>query len=234
MSLPKKALSMRRCLMGVALLFAFAGGSAIAQIAPVPISAAAQATEAALSTEYIIGASDKLAISVFQVEDLKFEKIQVDASGNISLPLIGTVAAAGKTTAQVAQEIASRLQQTYLQDPKVTVVVEEALSQKITVDGSVIQPGVYMIAGETSLLQAVALAKGPDNKYADLKRVLVFRNVAGQRTVAEFDLKAIRSGKSPDPAIVGNDIVVVGSSAVKGAWREVVGILPGLGVFRAY
>jgi polysaccharide export outer membrane protein len=78
------------------------------------------------------------------------------------------------------------------------------------------------------------MAKGPDLKLANLTRVAVFRSVNGQRTVAVFDLKAIRAGKAPDPVIFGNDVVVVDGSAVKAAFREVLGALPGLAIFRPY
>jgi polysaccharide export outer membrane protein len=78
------------------------------------------------------------------------------------------------------------------------------------------------------------MAKGPDIKLANLSRVVVFRTIGGERSVAVFDLKKIRKGTSPDPEIRGNDIVVVDGSQLKGAWREVIGALPGLAIFRPY
>lgn len=188
----------------------------------------------ATTDDYRIGPLDKLNITVFQVKDLTQEAVQVDGSGQVSLPLIGNVMAAGKTTQELAIEIADRLRGKYLQSPQVSVWVQEAVSQKVTVDGAVREPGVYAMSGPTTLLQAVAMAKGPDLKLANLTRVAVFRSVNGQRTVAVFDLKAIRAGKAPDPVIFGNDVVVVDGSAVKAAFREVLGALPGLAIFRPY
>ena len=150
------------------------------------------------------------------------------------LPLIGSVMAAGKTAPELSAEIADRLRGRYLQAPQVAVWVSEILSQRVTVDGSVVQPGVYPLTGPTTLIQALSMAKGPDIKLANLSRVVVFRTIGGERSVAVFDLKKIRKGTAPDPEIRGNDIVVVDGSQLKGAWREVIGALPGLAIFRPY
>jgi polysaccharide export outer membrane protein len=184
--------------------------------------------------DYRIGPLDKININVFRVQTLSMEGVQVDAGGYVTLPLIGQVRASGRTTNELAADIAARLGKEYLESPQVTVWLEEAVSQKITVDGAVIQPGVYVLTGDTSLLQAVALARGPDSRMANLRRVAVFRTVQGQRTVAVFDLKAIREGKTIDPPVVGGDVVVVDGSQVKAAWREVIGAVPILAIFRPF
>jgi polysaccharide export outer membrane protein len=183
--------------------------------------------------EYRIGALDKLNVTVFQVSDLTLKDVQVDAVGNLQLPLIGTVMAKGKTTAELTELIRSRLAADYLRNPQVTVVVSEAASQKVTVDGAVTQPGVYQMTGNTSLIQAVAMARGP-SRTAELTRVAVFRNVDGQRMVAMFDLRAIRRGQAEDPQILGDDVVVVDSSAMSTTIRDVLGALPALAIFRPF
>ena len=122
----------------------------------------------------------------------------------------------------------------FLQSPQVSVRVREAANQKVTVDGAVNQPGVYQITTSTTLLQAVAMARGPDKDYANLKRILVFRTIDGTRQAAVFNLLDIRSGKAPDPVILANDVIVVDGSNVKGAWREILRSLPGLAFFRTF
>jgi polysaccharide export outer membrane protein len=104
----------------------------------------------------------------------------------------------------------------------------------VTVDGAVMQPGVYAMSGPTTLLQAVAMAKGADNKYANLKRVTLFRTVDGQRQAAVFDLREIRAGRAADPVIHSNDVIVVDGSNVKGVLREILGALPALSIFRGF
>ena len=183
--------------------------------------------------EYRIGALDKLNVTVFQVADLTLRDVQVDAVGNLQLPLIGTVMAKGKTTGELTELIRGRLAESYLQNPQVTVVVSTAASQKVTVDGAVTQPGVYQMTGNTSLSQAVALARGPA-RTAELSRVAVFRNIDGQRQVALFDLRAIRRGQAEDPQILGDDVIVVDSSVMSSTIANVLGALPALAIFRPF
>lgn len=183
--------------------------------------------------EYRIGVGDKINVRVFQVPDLSFDDLVIDTSGNVQMPLIGAVRGSGRTPAEMSADIAQRLGAQYLRDPEVTVTVTEAASQKITVDGAVTKPGVYEMRGSTSLLQAVAMAEGP-SRVADLSQVAVFRTVDGQRSVALFDLTAIRQGRADDPQVLGDDVIVVDTSRLNSALREVVSAIPALGVFRLF
>lgn len=185
------------------------------------------------TAEYRIGVGDKLSIRVFQVPDLSFDTLVVDTSGNIQMPLINAVQASGRTAGELAREIGKQLESRYLRDPQVTVTVSEAANQKITVDGAVTQPGVYEVRGTTSLLQAVAMARGP-SRIADLSKVAVFRTIDGQRAVALFDLEAIRQGRAEDPVVLGNDVIVVDTSGLSATLREVVSAVPVLSIFRFF
>jgi polysaccharide export outer membrane protein len=207
---------MRRRLpsLAAAAFLTLAGASAPALAAsslPPPDSAALLNPGAA---DYRIGSQDKIEVNVFGIDELKRE-VQVDSGGKIILPLIGQVQAGGRTPAELSTDIARLLKKSYMKDPQVIVTVKEAQSQKVTVDGAVLQPGQYPLAGPTTLMQAVSLARGPDPKLANIKRVAIFRTVGGQRHSAFFDLAAIRSGRAEDPAVYGNDIVVVDTSGAK-------------------
>lgn len=223
---------MRLLLATLIAILGLNGCATSAPLAATPPTPVRSAVSAPIE-DYRIGPLDKLAITVFQVEELTIKEAQVDAAGRLSLPLIGIVDAAGKTTGELSKEITAKLAAGYLQSPQVSVMVSEAASQKVTVDGAVTEPGVFELRGRTTLIQAVAMAKGPA-RNANLKRVAVFRDINGQRTAAVFDLQAIRSGAAVDPEIQGNDVIVVDSSALKSAWREVVGALPAFGIFRPY
>lgn len=181
-------------------------------------------------TRYRLGAGDKLALTVFRVPDLSFEEIFVDAAGNIQLPLLNSVEAAGKTPAELSDEIEQRLGERYLRNPEVMVAVLQAASQKITVDGAVTKAGVYEMRGRTTLMQAVAMAEGP-TRIANLGSVAVFRTVEDRRMVAIFDLGAIRGGQAADPELLGDDVIVVDTSRLSSNIRDVVEALPGLAVF---
>jgi polysaccharide export outer membrane protein len=176
--------------------------------------------------DYKIAPLDILDISVFQVPDLT-KTVQVSSGGQISLPLVGTVQAAGRSPAELERQLGSVLGAKYLQSPQVSVFVKEYTSQKVTVEGSVNKPGIYPMSGKTTLLRAIALAGGLD-RVADPSGIIVFREVDGKRQAAKFDLPAIRSGKADDPVIAGGDVVVVDEHGGKTALR---GIRESLGIF---
>ena len=184
-------------------------------------------------TDYRIGALDTISVTVFQEPDLSLKDIVVDASGMVSLPLIGSVQAAGRTSAELAADIQQRYGARYLVNPQVAVGVTVAVSQQVTVEGNVVQPGSFAISGQMTLLRALALARGP-TRVAALDEVVIFRMVEGRRQGALFDVNAIRKGRAPDPQILGNDMVVVGFNSVKGAYRDFLQTAPILGLFRTF
>ena len=219
-----------------AAMLAACGGSRMdmaAMTAAQPVDLQTSRGSTSPLAEYTIGVGDKLSVRVFQVPDLSFDQLVVDTSGDIQMPLIGAVRATGQTAGQLSTDIATRLSAQYLRNPQVTVTVTEAASQKITVDGAVTKPGVYEMRGATSLLQAVAMAEGPTG-VADLTKVAVFRTIGGQRSVALFDLQAIRQGRADDPAVLGDDVIVVDTSRMSEAMRGIVGAIPALSVFRPF
>lgn len=175
--------------------------------------------------DYKIGPLDALKITVFQEPDLSLEEVPVNASGTILFPLIGKVEAAGKTSSELADDIARRLGDRFLVNPQVSLIVAESASQKVTVEGSVKTPGVYPIEGQTTLLTAMALAQGP-TQTAHLDEIVIFRRIDDKTFGAAFDLSAIRRGTQEDPEIRGGDIVVVGHSFLKGAFRDFLTTAP--------
>jgi polysaccharide export outer membrane protein len=174
---------------------------------------------------YLIGPFDKLVIDVFGIEDLSEKEVQTDASGRISFPLAGIIEAAGKTPAEIEDEIEGRLRGRYVRDPQVTVNLKETVSQVITVDGQVKEPGLYPVIGRMTLMRAVATAKGVD-EFAKLDDVVIFRTVQGQKLAALYNLRAIRRGNYDDPEVFANDIVVVGDSQARRLFRDALQVIP--------
>lgn len=197
-------------------------------LAPPDTTAASGAYEGA--TDYRIGAQDLLEISVFGVQELNKE-VRVNSNGQISLPLIGGVMAGGKTIPELEAELARKYADGFLQRPQVSVFVKEFTSQRITLEGAVSKPGIYPITGRTSLLQAIALAGGVDDKLADLGGIVLMRQVGGKRQAAVYDLRQVRKGKIEDPQLYGDDIIVVEQSGSKTAFRRFIESMPVLGVF---
>ena len=179
-----------------------------------------------------IGALDTITVSVFQVESLSGD-YKVDAQGRIDYPLLGSVQALGRTTQELRQDLASGLSQKYLQSPNVQVAIKDRAEQTITVDGSVRSPGQFIVKGPTTLLQAVAMAKGT-TEDANPSRVVVFRTIRGEQLAGAFDLQDIRRAKAKDPVIYGNDIVIVDGSKARQMYRDLMSSLPLLGLLRPF
>jgi polysaccharide export outer membrane protein len=188
--------------------------------------------EPVASSAQPIGALDELNISVFQVESLTGE-YKVDANGKIDYPLLGEVQAQGRTTDELRQTLVTGLSQKYLQSPNVQVAIKERAEQKVTVDGAVTQPGVYAVKGPTTLIQAVALARGT-TQDANPSRVYVFRTIQGKRVAGAFDLKMIRRAQAEDPIIYGNDVVVVDGDKSRAMIQTLLQTVPVLGLLRPY
>lgn len=189
------------------------------------LSGAAHAA-ADIVDDYVIGPGDLLKIEVFQVQDYN-RTVRVSTTGRISLPLIGAVEAAGRTASSLEADLAQKLAADYIQNPFVSVFIEEYASQKVTIEGEVKKPGVFPLRGRISLLEVVALAEG-FVELSDQNRVQVFRrpaNEPGQMLV--FDVEAIRSGKISDPVMQGNDVVIVSKAHGRSILKSITDTLRG-------
>lgn len=176
---------------------------------------------------YRIGPFDKLVIDVFGIEEMSKKEVQTDAGGRISFPLAGVVEAAGLTPGELEDVIEERLKGRYVRDPQVTVNLKETVSQVITVDGQVKEPGLYPVIGRMTLMRAVATAKGAD-ELARLDDVVIFRTVKGQKMAGLYNLKAIRRGVYDDPEVFANDVIVVGNSASRRFFKDALQVVPAL------
>ncbi|HEY5723621.1 MAG TPA: polysaccharide biosynthesis/export family protein [Allosphingosinicella sp.] len=185
-----------------------------------------------LDEDYKIAPLDTLKIAIFQVPDLSGE-YEVDLTGHIAMPLLGNVEAANLTTADLDTALTRKLGEKYLQSPDVSVGITKSTSRVVTVDGSVRQPGQFQVAGQTTLMQVVAMARGADEN-ANPRRIAIFRTIQGQRMAAAFDLVSIRRGQMEDPKVYPGDIVVVDGSKVKAIQREILQTLPLISIFRPF
>lgn len=179
---------------------------------------------------YRVGPLDNLDITVFQEPDISAKGIPVDAAGNIAMPLIGRIQAAGRTPTELADFLEHKLAEKFYVNPQVTVIVTSSVSQSVTVEGEVVKPGIYAIHGPTTLLDAVALAEGETDNSA-LRQVAVIRYIDGKRMGAVFDIQRIRHGFDPDPALMARDVVIVGHSTGKQVWHDLLKAAPLLNAF---
>lgn len=170
------------------------------------------------ASEARIVANDLLQIDVFQVQDLSRE-VRVGGDGDISLPLIGKVAAAGRTAGELEHALEATYGATYLNSPEISVVQKESIGSRITMDGQFTRTGLYPSGAQSTLLQMVAQAGGLTG-IGDDQRVYVYRQAASGRQVASFSISAIRAGKRADPRLYGGDVVVAFASGSKVALQN--------------
>jgi polysaccharide export outer membrane protein len=106
---------------------------------------------------YVLGPGDKLRIIVFNEKELSRE-YEVNTAGQVTLPLIGAVQAAGQTPSQVQTAVAGKLRQGYIRDPKVSVEVINY--RPFYIIGEVAKAGEYPFKSGMNIMSAVAIAGG--------------------------------------------------------------------------
>lgn len=121
--------------------------------------------------DYRIGPYDLLDISVFEAPELN-RTVRVSAGGEVSLPLLGGVQAAGLTPQELERVLQELLRRRYMKDPHVSVFVREMESHPVSVFGAVTKPGVYQIRGTRTLIEVLSLAQGLAEDAGDTVLVL--------------------------------------------------------------
>ena len=172
----------------------------------------------------LIGPLDTIQVDVFNVPELSRE-MQVDASGRIAMPLAGTIDARGRTAQELAATIDAALRGRYIRDPQVTINIKSSVSQVVTIDGQVVEPGLYPVTNQMTLMRAIASAKGL-SEYARQEDVVILRTVDGRKMAGLYNVAAIRRGAYDDPPIYANDVIVVGDSPQRRLFRDFVSLTP--------
>jgi polysaccharide export outer membrane protein len=198
-----------------ALSFLVLLGTASAQT-PVGTSGSAAATSTSTSTstaasstaaDYRLAAGDKLRIDVYKDAQLS-QSLQIRPDGKITLPLVGDVAAAGRTSIELRDAISASLKE-FIGNPVVTVIVVEAAPQVVYVTGEVNKPGALTLNGRISILQALAMAGGFTD-FADKKNIIVKRTSAKGTQNLKFNYKDALDDDKKEPLLLqAGDTVVV-------------------------
>jgi len=167
--------------------------------------------------EYRVGPGDVLSIEVFQVEDLSI-KARVNGRGTVLFPLLGEVTVAALTPAKIEEELEALLRKDYLQDPQVSVFVDEFRSQQIAVMGAVKEPKVHEVRRPMTVLEVLSLSGGLNEKagnvaqiqFADENAKTTDAGVKVTTLIIDFK-KALRPGG--DSTVV-RDLVLRGGDSV--------------------
>ena len=172
-----------------------------------------------VEAEYRVGPQDLIEVSVYGLPELA-RTVRVNAEGKISLPLIGQIDAMGLTAQTLERAVADKLSEKYLQNPQVTVFIKEFTTLRFTVEGAANKPGVFPLAGQMTLLRALAVAGG-QGPLSDMTEVLLFRvTPAGESVSLKFDVTKIRTGETTDPLILNDDLIVVNRSKARAAFKD--------------
>jgi len=167
--------------------------------APAPAPAPVAAPSAVPDTGYQIGPGDILNIEVWK-DPILTRPVTVLPDGKIAFPLIGEIAAEGKTVSQLKKEIEGRLAR-YVQDAVITVEVRQMNSLQIYVLGRVNMPGRTILSANVNVLQALAIAGGP-NAFANKSRIRIFRQEGGKTLILSFDYDDVTAGKNMESNIL--------------------------------
>lgn len=172
----------------------------------------------------LIGPLDTIQVDVFNVPALSRE-MQVDASGRIAMPLAGTIDARGRTAEELAATISAALRQRYVRNPEVIVNIKSSVSQVVTIDGQVNEPGLYPVTNQMTLMRVIASARGM-SEFARQEEVVILRTVENRKMAGLYDVAAIRRGAYDDPPVYANDVIIVGDSPQRRLFRDFVSVSP--------
>lgn len=160
---------------------------------------ATSSTGVPLPTDYTIGPDDVLGIVFWRDADMTGD-VTVRPDGNITLPLLGDIKAAGLRPTELKDQItkaASKL----ISDPNVTVVVRQINSRNVFVTGGVARPGAYPVSGQMTVLQIITVAGGL-TEFADAKNISIIRVENGQTQRFKFNYNDVLDGKKMEQNIL--------------------------------
>jgi polysaccharide export outer membrane protein len=164
-------------------------------------------TRAWANEEYRLGPGDKLRVEVYKDAQLS-QSLQVRPDGKITLPLVGDMAAAGKTPIELRDALAASLKE-YVNNPVVTVIVVEATAAQVYVIGEVSSPGTLVMQGPMTVLQALAQVGGL-REFADRDDIRILRKgTTGSVRTIDFDYKRALKGETEPMYLQPGDTIVV-------------------------
>lgn len=165
------------------------------------------------ASEYVIGPGDTLSIFVYRAPELSIAALPVRPDGRISVPLIPEVVAAGKTPAQLGNEIAQHLKE-YVKDPLVTVMVQSFVGpfdRQIRVIGQATEPLAIPYRDHMTVLDVMIAVKGL-TRFAAGNRALIVRHEPGgrEKTIRVHLNDLLKDGDiSQNVAMEPGDILII-------------------------
>jgi polysaccharide biosynthesis/export protein len=146
--------------------------------------------------DYRIGFDDVLDVSVFEAPELNRE-VRVSSAGEVSLPLLDSVHAAGLTSRELELVLQELLRRKYMKDPHVSVFVREMQSHPVSVLGAVRRPGVFQVRGSKTLLEILSLAEGLTDDAGET--VIILRGAGLQNPIDPGPVGTVAEKDTIDP-----------------------------------
>ena len=170
------------------------------------IGASSPRSAADTSADYRLVSGDKLRIEVYKDAQLS-QSLQIRPDGKITLPLVGDVGAAGRTSTELRDSIASSLKE-YITNPVVTVIVVETVPPVYYVMGEVNDPGPQTLTGQVTVLQALSAAGGFKD-FAKTKDIRIQRKTPTGVTTLRFNYKEAIEGHGKPVYLLPGDTIIV-------------------------
>ncbi len=195
---------------------AFLAAGALAIAADTPSSPVAQTHR----PEAVIGPDDSVSILALNSDEIS-KTWRISSAGELNLPMVGAVRAAGLTVQQLEDTLADRLKK-FVIEPQVTVFVTDFRSQPVTVTGAVDKPGVYQLETGKTLFEVLVMAGGPKNAgtTVNLKRATQRGEIGmpgavldkdGVYASVDLDLKEVLEGRGTKAGLplMPDDLITV-------------------------
>jgi polysaccharide biosynthesis/export protein len=178
-------------------------------------------------SSYVLGPRDQISIQALEAEEINSKSVRIDGDGNVDLPLVGRIRAAGLTAQQFEAELSARLK-TYIYRPDIVVNVTDFASQPVTVMGAVTTPGVHQLQGRKNLFELLSMAGGVRadagskvkvtrrKEWGPIPLPSATKDASGQFTIAEVSLRSIMDATNPEEniSIQPYDVITVPRAAV--------------------
>ncbi len=171
--------------------------------------------KANVDTGHILKAGDKVNIKIFPEDQyIRGGQYEITPEGNVSLPLIGKIKLIDQSISQASENLKKIIDKDYIIDPEVIIEIIGYKKETFVVLGQVQKPGTYNFpegAQEFTFLQAISIAGG-FSQVANIKKVKIIRQEAGQRKIMRINAENVIAGDSPDLKIESGDVIHVSES----------------------
>ena len=165
-----------------------------------------------LPSTYTLGPNDQISFLGIDADEIVNKQFRIDSEGDVNLPMVGRLHAAGLTIRQFEEVLNKRLS-TYIRDPHIVVTTVEFRSQPVSVVGAVKSPGTHQLEGRKTLVEMIALAGGFREDAGNSVKItrelewgaIPLSNASMDRpnnfSVAEVSIKEILEAKSTEDNI---------------------------------